>query len=214
MELIPTTPPSLPAGCSAPTAELGASTATIVAAAVSDVLMRGATRRLIVRRLGLRGAFHRHRRPAERGQVHAVQRFDEERRARRQLSVRHHRAERRRRRRPRCPAGEARRAVLQRQDHPGDGELRRHRRHRARSQRGSGARQQVPRPHPRGRRDLPGGAGVRGSRRHARRGARRSGGRHLHHQHRADPGRPADRRRTAAAPRARGPDEARAARHR
>ena len=42
---------------------------------------------------------HRHRRPAQRRQVDPLQRPDQERRARGELPVRHHRAERRRRRR-------------------------------------------------------------------------------------------------------------------
>ena len=58
-----------------------------------------------VRRLGCRGSHHRHRRPAQRRQVDAVQRADQERRARRELPVRHDRAERRRRRRAGPAAG-------------------------------------------------------------------------------------------------------------
>ena len=54
---------------------------------------------------------HRHRRPAQRRQVHAVQRADQERRARGELPVRHDRAQRRRRRRARPAAGRAGRAV-------------------------------------------------------------------------------------------------------
>ena len=59
---------------------------------------------------------------------------------------------------------------------------------------GGGPGQQVPGRHPRERRHLPGGAGLRGPRRHPRRRPGRPGRRHRDHQHRADPGRPPDRR--------------------
>ena len=56
------------------------------------------------RRLDSRGSHYRHRRPAQRRQVHPLQRADQERRARGELSVRDDRAERRRREPARPPA--------------------------------------------------------------------------------------------------------------
>ena len=67
-------------------------------------------------RLAAREPHHRHRRPAQRRQVHPVQRPDQERRARGELPVRHDRAERRRRRRARPAAGRARRDLRLRED--------------------------------------------------------------------------------------------------
>src|SRR3954453_8725991 len=78
-----------------------------------DVTERGVRNRGApspARRLAARGSHHRHRRPSQRRQVHALQCADQERRARGELPVRHDRAERRRRRRPGCPAEAARRA--------------------------------------------------------------------------------------------------------
>ena len=60
------------------------------------------------RTLEPRESHHRHRRAAQRREVDAVQRPDQERRARRELPVRDHRAQRRRRRRPRSAPRRAR----------------------------------------------------------------------------------------------------------
>ena len=67
--------------------------------------------------------------------------------------------------------------------------LRRHRRPGARRLEGRGARQPVPRQHPRGRRHRPCGALLRGRRRHPCRRQDRSGRRHRDHRDRADAGR-------------------------
>ena len=84
---------------------------------------------------------------------------------------------------------------------PGDGVVRRHRRHRRGRQRGRRAGQQVPRQHPRGRRDLPGRARLRRRRRRARRRPRRPGRGHRDDRDRARPRRPPDARQGPAAPR-------------
>ena len=116
----------------------------------------------------------RHRGPAQRRQVHALQRADADGGRRgRQLSLLHHRAQRRRRRRARPaarPAGGGRQVRRRRADAP---HLRRHRRPGARRLQGRGPRQPVPRPHPRGRRGGLRAALLRGRRRHPRRGPRR-----------------------------------------
>ena len=112
----------------------------------------------------------RHRRPAQRRQVHAVQRADPQRRAGRELPVRDDRAERRRGAAARPAAATSwRRSSRSAQDRARRRVVRRHRRHRQGRLRGCRAGQQVPGQHPRGRRDLPGGAGVRRRRRRARR---------------------------------------------
>ena len=68
---------------------------------------------------------------------------------------------------------------------------------------GEGLGQQVPRRHPRDRCHLPGGPGIRRPRRHPCRRSSRPGGRHRNRQHRAHPGRPADRRQPVGEARAR-----------
>ena len=75
-------------------------------------------------------------------------------------------------------------------DHPDPAHLRRHRRPRARRLEGRGARQPVPRQHPRMRRDRPCRALLRGRRRHPCRGPHRSAVRHRHDRDRADARRP------------------------
>ena len=133
----------------------------------------------------------RHRGPAERRQVHALQRADADGRRRgRQLSVLHHRAQHRRRRRARPaarPAGGYRQVRRRRADAP---HLRRHRRPGARRLQGRGPRQPVPRPHPRGRRRRLRAALLRGPGRDARRGPDRSDRRRRDGRDRADAGRP------------------------
>ena len=112
-------------------------------------------------RLLRRGSPDRHRRPAQRRQVHPLQRPDQERRARGELPVRDDRAQRRRGRR--CPTprlgelaeifGSAARSSRRRcrsSTSPASSAARRE---------GAGPGQQVPRQHPRGRRDLPGHPG-------------------------------------------------------
>ena len=139
------------------------------------------------RTLEPRESHHRHRRAAQRREVDAVQRPDQERRARRELPLRDDRAQRRGRRRARSAAGRARQDPCLGEADPRHRVLRRHRRHRARRVRGRGPGQQVPRQHPRERRDLPGDQGVPRSQRRARRRPGLAQGRHRDHQHRADP---------------------------
>ncbi|CAA9503304.1 MAG: GTP-binding and nucleic acid-binding protein YchF, partial [uncultured Solirubrobacterales bacterium] len=95
----------------------------------------------------------RHRRPAERRQVVALQRADAGRRHRRQLSVHHRRAERRRglgpRRAPRARGRDHRRDA----DRARDDRLPRHRRPGSRGLARGGARQPVPGQHSRDRSD-------------------------------------------------------------
>ena len=126
------------------------------------------------------------RRSAQRRQVHPLQRADQERRARGELPVRDDRAERRRRE----PARPAPRRSSPRSSTPsascprpvsfvdiaGIVQGR---------ERGRGARQPVPREHPRGRRDRAGRARIRRRRRRARRRRGRPGSRPRDHQHRA-----------------------------
>ena len=81
-----------------------------------------------------------------------------------QLPVLHHRAERRRRAGARRAARPARRARASREDRAGDGRVRRHRRPGEGRERGRGARQPVPRQHPRDRRDRRGRALLRATR--------------------------------------------------
>ena len=164
--------------------------------AASAIRRGGLTRRT----LGAREPHHRHRRPAQRREVDALQRPDQERRARRELPVRHDRAQRRRRRRPRPAARGARGkihgsarllpATVSFVDIAGIVRG---------ASRGRGAGQQVPREHPRERRDLPGDPRVPRPQRRARRRRGLAEGRHRDDQHRADPRRPADHREGAAA---------------
>jgi EmrB/QacA subfamily drug resistance transporter len=117
----------------------------------------------------------RHRRASERRQVDALQRSDRDRRgAGGELSVLHDRAECRPGRRARSAARQDR---GDRQVGAGDRDparVRRHRRPGARRLEGRGARQPVPRQHPRGRRDRPCAALLRRRRRHPCRGPDRS----------------------------------------
>ena len=153
-----------------------------------------------VTRLCPRGPHHRHRRPAQRRQVDPVQRADQERGARGELPVRDDRAQRRRRRAARPAARRCwPRSSSSEQIVPATvsfvdiaGIVRGR-------ERGRGARQQVPRQHPRGRRDLPGDPRLRRRRRRPRRRRGRPGRRHRDDQHRADPRRPADHREGDAA---------------
>ncbi len=145
-----------------------------------------------------REPLHRHRRAAQCGQVHPVQRAHQQRGAGGQLPVRHHRAQRRRRGRARSAAAAAGRSLRRRTGGARDRHLRRHRRPRARRVAGRGPGQPVPGRHPRDRRHLPGGAGLPRRRRRPRRRAGGSGRRHRDGQHRADPGRPPDGRAAAA----------------
>ena len=131
-------------------------------------------------------------RPAERGQVDAVQRADAQRRAGGQLPVRDDRTQRGRGAAARSAARQACRVVRLGEDRACAGDVRRHRRHRQGRVGGRRARQQVPGQHPRVRRDLSGGAGVRRRRRGARRRPGRSQQRHRGHRDRADPRRHAD----------------------
>ena len=160
------------------------------------------------RRLDARGSHYRHRRPAQRRQVHPLQRTHQERRARGELPVRDDRAERRRREPARPPAREAGRGLPLRADPARDGVVRRHRRHRPRRERGRGPRQPVPREHPRGRRDRAGRARLHRRRRRARRGRREPEGRPRDDQRRADARRPADAREGRAAHREGSQDQA------
>ena len=137
----------------------------------------------------------RHRRPAQRRQVDALQRADADRgRAGGELSVLHHRAQRRRRRGARSPSRRPGGDRRLEGDHPDPAHLRRHRRPRARRVEGRGARQPVPRQHPRMRRDRPCRALLRGRRRHPRRGPHRPAVRHRHDRDRADARRPREPR--------------------
>ena len=68
-----------------------------------------------------RGTVHRHRRTAQRGEVHPVQRPDPQRGPGRQLSLRHHRPQHRRGGRARRPAPAPGRALRQRGDRAGHG---------------------------------------------------------------------------------------------
>ena len=81
------------------------------------------------RSLALHGPLDRHRRLAQRGQVHPVQRAHRERGAGRELPVRDDRAERRRRRGPRSAAGGARGPLRRAEGGPRLGHLPRHRGH-------------------------------------------------------------------------------------
>ena len=172
---------------------------------------RGAAVTLVGRRRGPPGSLAgrldsreldpRHRRTAQRRQIDDVQRPDPQRRAGRELPVRHHRAQRGRGAAAGPAARHARRDVLLGEGGPGDGVVRRHRRHRRGRQRGRRAGQQVPRQHPRGRRDLPGRARLRRRRRRPRRRPRRPGRGHRDDRDRARPRRPPDDRQGPPAPR-------------
>ncbi len=135
----------------------------------------------------------RHRRPAQRRQVHPVQCPDQSRHRGRELPLLHHRAQRRHRRAARpapCAAGADRQARAHR---AGDRRVRRHRRTGGRRQPGRRPGQPVPEPHPRNRRHRQRGALLRGRQRHPR---GRQGGpdrRHRGHPDRAVPGRPGHR---------------------
>ena len=147
----------------------------------------------------------RHRRPAQCRQVDSLQRLDaDRRRAGRELSLLHHRAQCRRRRRARRAPRDARphRQVGDHHPHPPD--LRRHRRPGARRLAGGGARQPVPRQHPRGRCHRPCGALLRRWRRHPCRGPHRARRRHRDHRDRADAGGPRQPREARRRPREEG----------
>ncbi len=129
----------------------------------------------------------RHRRPAECRQIDALQRADRDGGgAGGELSVLHHRAQCGRgggaRSAPRR-AGEAREVGADRAD---EAHLRRHRRPGARRLEGGGARQPVPRHHPRGRCHRPCGALLRERRRHPCGRPHRSRRRHRDGRDRAD----------------------------
>ena len=115
------------------------------------------------------GTRHRHRRPPQRGEVHPLQRAARHRPGGgRQLPVLHHRAEPRRG----AGAGPAARRPLgplrAGEDHPDHARVHRHRRAGGRRLQGRGARQPVPRHHPRGRRHRPRAALLRRPGRHPR----------------------------------------------
>ena len=86
---------------------------------------------------------------------------------------------------PDCAPRQARRDGPPRAHRSRHRRVRRHRRARARSERGGGPGQPVPREHPRVRRDRRGGAVLRRRERHPRRGQGRSGERRRHDQDRA-----------------------------
>ena len=130
------------------------------------------------------GLSHGDRRAAERGQIDPVQRPDPHRRgAGGQLSLLHHRAQRGRGGGARPPARAAGRDRGIQADHSDPHHLRRHRGAGEGRQQGRGARQPVPRQHPRGGRHRPCAALFRGRRHHPCRGAGGPGGR----QKRANP---------------------------
>ncbi|SCM79086.1 conserved hypothetical protein [uncultured Pleomorphomonas sp.] len=133
----------------------------------------------------------RHRRPAQRRQVHALQRAHQDRgRPGGQLSLLHHRAEHRRGGGARsAPVGAGRKGQVG-ADRADPHHLRRHRRPGARRLQGRGPRQPVPRQHPRGRRHRPRAPLLRGQRHHPRRGPHRSGERRRDGGNRADAVRP------------------------
>ena len=97
---------------------------------VHAATLRATSRGATATTLDLRVPHPRHRRPAQRRQVHPVQRPDPQRRARRELPVRHDRAQRRRGAAARPAARGAREDLRLGEDRAGRGVLRRHRRHR------------------------------------------------------------------------------------
>ncbi len=110
----------------------------------------------------------RHRRIAERRQVHAVQCADQGGNRRRELSVLHDRAERGHRRGARSAPGDACGDPEARAGDAGGRRVRRHRRARRRRVEGRGTRQPVPREHPRDRCDRARRPLLRGRQRRAR----------------------------------------------
>ncbi len=110
----------------------------------------------------------RHRGPAQRRQVHPLQRADQGRHRRGELSLLHDRAERGHRRGARSAAAAAGGHRQARAHRAGDRRVRRHRRAGGRRQQGRGPGQPVPGPHPRDRRDRQRGALLRGRERHPR----------------------------------------------
>ena len=139
----------------------------------------------------------RHRRPAQRRQIHPLQRPDQGRHRRGQLSVLHHRTERRHRRSTgpaHGPAGGHRQAA---EDAAGHRRVRRHRRPGRRRLQGRRPGQPVPRQHPRNRCHRACRALLRRRQRGARLRRRRSAARHRNHRHRTGAGRHGDRRKGA-----------------
>ena len=109
------------------------------------------------------GIFLRHRRPAQCGQVDALQRADlDPGGGSGQLPLLHHRTQCRQSRGARRPAGEAGGAGQIGKDRPHPARLRRYRGPGARCQQGRRAGQQIPRQHPRGRCHRPCAALLRG----------------------------------------------------
>ena len=132
----------------------------------------------------------RHRGPAERRQVHPLQRADQGRHRRGELPFLHHRAQRRASCRCRIRASDALAKIVKPQKIvPDRGRVRRHRGPRGRRQQGRGPGQQVPRQHPRDRRHRARGALLRAWRHRARGGQGRPDRRHRDHRHRAGAGR-------------------------
>ncbi len=149
------------------------------------------------------GLPHGDRRPAERGQIHALQRpHPHRRRAGGELSLLHHRAQRGRGWPCRRAARDPRRDRGLQADHPDPHDLRRYRGPRARRLEGRRARQPVPRQHPRVRRHRPCAALLRGWRHHPCRGPDRSRGRCRDHRDRAHARRHGLDRAAAGQPRA------------
>jgi len=141
----------------------------------------------------------RHRRFAQRRQIHPLQRPDAGRHRGRELPLLHHRAQRRRgrgARRAPAAAGGHRQARAHR---AGDRRIRGHRRSGGRCQPRRGLGQPVSGPHPRDRRPGQRGALLRRPERDPRRRPRRSGGRHRSHPDRALLGRPGHGGQSAAA---------------
>ena len=134
----------------------------------------------------------RYRRPAQRRQVHALQRAHVRGGPRRQLPVCDHRAQHRHRDGARPAPRRAREAGVARARRAGVGGVRRHRRPREGRQPGRRPRQPVPPQHPRSRRHRPRRPLLRGREHPARDGRARPGARPRDHQHRTRTGRPLD----------------------